>query len=200
MNAKKLLISSALVASLSIGAVAALAQDNSGSTTPASPPALGMQGQFGQGQFGPMGRGFGFQNPDGPMMGQGQFGPMGRGGQGQFGPGGRGGRFGNGLQMGTEMMDLAMQYTGLSLTDLHQSLRDGKTLADLIEANGQSVDAFVADAVSAISANIDARVASVQAQADALKSTLSDRITAQVNGEQSQPPATPSASTPSASS
>ena len=138
-----------------------------------------------------MGGGFGFQNPDGSMD---QFGPMGRGGQG------RGGRFGDGFQMGTEMMDLALQYTGLSLTDLHQALRNGSTLAQLIEANGQSVDAFVADAVSAISANIDARVANVQAQADALKSTLSDRVTAQVNGEQYQAPAADTSTTPSANS
>ena len=167
MNAKKLLISSALIASLTVGAGAALAQDDTGTTPPDAPPALGMQHRFGP---------------------QGQFGPGRRGPEGQFGPQGRGGRFGGGLRMGAEMMDLAMEYTGLSLTELQTARRDGQTLAELIEANGQSVDAFVEAAVAAASARIDERLANAQTQAEAFKSTLADRITAQVNGEQYTPP------------
>jgi hypothetical protein len=81
------------------------------------------------------------------------------------------------------MIDLALEYTGLSVTELHTARMDGQTLAELIEANGQSVDAFVEAAVAATSARIDERLANATEQAETLKSTLADRITAQVNGE-----------------
>ena len=171
MNAKKLLISSALIASLTVGGAAALAQDDNDTTSPDAPSAQEFRGRFGN-------RGFRLQQPDGM--------------QGRFGPQGRGGRFG-GLGMGTEMIDLAMEYTGLSLTDLQTARRDGQTLAELIEANGQSVDAFVADVVADINARIDEQQAQHAERIEELRSTLTDRVTAQVNGEQYEPPVTDAA-------
>jgi hypothetical protein len=163
MNAKKLLVSTLLIGSLAVGGGAALAQDGSADgATPAGPPAVGAWGRFG-GPGGPAGRGFHPQPPGGPR--------------------GQGGRFGRGLRMGPELMDLALEYTGLSLTELRQALREGQTLAELIEANGQSVDAFVEAATAAISARIDERLAEQAERAEELKAALPDRISALVHGE-----------------
>ncbi|MEM9950187.1 MAG: hypothetical protein AAF846_01195 [Chloroflexota bacterium] len=44
--------------------------------------------------------------------------------------------------------ELVQEYTGLTVEELMQALRDGSTIAELIEANGESVDAFVAEAMA----------------------------------------------------
>ncbi len=101
-----------------------------------------------------------------------------------FGQGGReGGRL---LDVNTE---LAQQYTGLDEEALREALRNGQTLAQLIEANGQSVDTFISEAVTQTNAEIDARAAE-------MKANLESTITALVNGE--QPPAPEAVATPNA--
>ena len=170
MNAKKLIITSALAASLTIGAAAAFAQDDSAAeTTPDASLSQEMPGRFG-------GRNFEGRGPGGRFFG----GPEGR----NFGPGGP--RGGIGLGVGQEQIE---EYTGLEPTELREALRDGQTLAELIEANGQSVDAFIADAVAAGSERIDTAITDFTEHAETLRSTLEDRITARVNGERYQPPA-----------
>lgn len=173
MNAKKLLITSALAASLTLGAGAALAQTDSGTdAAPDAPPTLGLQNRFGNRGFegrGPGGR-FGFDGPIGRGFGL----------QGGFGPG---------IHMGVGL-ELIQEYTGLEPIEIRQALRDGQTLAELFEANGQSVDDFIAEAVAAGNERIDTALANMAERAGTLRSTLEERITAAVNGEIYQPPAT----------
>ena len=67
--------------------------------------------------------------------------------------------------MNGEMMSLVEEYTGLSRMQTAEAVREGSTIAELIEANGESVDAFVDEAIAL---STDAR---------------RDRIEAFVNGE-----------------
>lgn len=71
--------------------------------------------------------------------------------------------------------ELVEQYTGLTVQEAATALRGGQTLAELIEANGASVDDFIAAAVAEAEVKIDERTAQ-------LKAELPDRITDAVNG------------------
>lgn len=68
--------------------------------------------------------------------------------------------------------DLILEYTGLDAEALHTALVDGSTLAELIEANGMSVDDFIAAAIAAH----DAQVAEARA-------SFEERLTEALNGE-----------------
>jgi hypothetical protein len=76
--------------------------------------------------------------------------------------------------------DLIQTYTGLPAAEALSAIRDGATMAELIEANGASVDAFVAEAVTLGETAIDERAAQ-------RKANLEDTIRALVNGERPQP-------------
>jgi hypothetical protein len=98
---------------------------------------------------------------------------------GGFGPGmGRhGGHGGPGL-------DAAASYLGLTDADLHAQLAAGKTLADVANAQGKTVDGLVAALVSSARTRIAADVQAgrlTQAQADAMTADLQARITEMVN-------------------
>ena len=54
---------------------------------------------------------------------------------------------------------LILEYTGLTRTELREAIQNGATLTELIEANGQSVDAFIADAIAAFEERLDEAVA-----------------------------------------
>lgn len=97
-----------------------------------------------------------------------------------FGEGGRGGRNGGGRLLDANG-ELAQQYTGLDQEALREALRNGQTLAELIQANGQSVEAFISEAVTQTTAELDARTAEI-------KANLESTITALVNGEQPPTP------------
>jgi len=97
---------------------------------------------------------------------------------------GRGGRGGNGLDL-----EIAETYTGLTREEIITAVRGGETLAQLIEANGQSVEAFITEVVSETTAKIDARTATIKAK-------LESNITARVYGE--RPPAPEPTATPNA--
>ncbi|MEO1440456.1 MAG: hypothetical protein AAFV33_08620, partial [Chloroflexota bacterium] len=114
-------------------------------------------------------RGFGLRDGNGP---RGDRGPRGNFQRGAFG--------------GGEVRELVEQYTGLSGQELRQALRDDATLASLIEANGESVDAFVDEAVALAEARIDEAVANGridQERADMMTESLTETITAAINGE-----------------
>lgn len=101
------------------------------------------------------------------------------------GPGGPAIRRAVGLQL-YELAELSEEYTGLTLAELREAHQSGQTLAELIEANGQSVDAFVAAAIENVSARIDTAVENGNLDADraaTLKATIEARVTARVNGE-----------------
>jgi hypothetical protein len=84
-----------------------------------------------------------------------------------------------------EVSTLAQEYTGLTSEELQTALRDGTTLAALIEANGASVDDYVAASVAEVQARLDDAVANewiTQERADELAADLETNITARVNG------------------
>lgn len=72
--------------------------------------------------------------------------------------------------------ELVEQYTGLTPNEARAALRDGTTMAELIEANGASVDEFIAEAVAQAEE-------AIQARADERLANLETTITALVNGE-----------------
>ncbi len=92
---------------------------------------------------------------------------------------GPGGRMGRGL-------DAAAGVIGIDEAALREALVGGQTLAEVAEANGVSrqelIDGLVAEAV----AHLDEEVAEgdlTQERADEIEATLTDRITAMVDGE-----------------
>ncbi|MFZ4816130.1 MAG: hypothetical protein ACOYL5_16460 [Phototrophicaceae bacterium] len=103
-----------------------------------------------------------------------------QGGRFGFGQGQRGGRFG--LGGNGELRALVEEYTGLSGQDLREAVQGGQTVAQLIEANGRSVEEFTNAAVTQIETEIDERAAEMKANAR-------DRVTALINGERPQRPA-----------
>ena len=68
---------------------------------------------------------------------------------------------GRGLAMpgGPALMDLVTEATGLEPDALHAALRDGDSLAALIEANGGDVEAFIAEATATATESASARIA-----------------------------------------
>ena len=98
----------------------------------------------------------------------------------------RGGPGGPGRGFGHVGMDAAAEALGLSVADLRSALQDGQSLAEVAAAQGVDVqtviDALVADAT----AHLDEKVAAgdlTQEEADERLSTLTEGITALVNGE-----------------
>lgn len=155
MNTRQMIISAALAAALTLGAGAALAQDDSTPNAPAE--QRGFRGPRGD-------RGF-MENR--PLRDRDQ------------------GRLRERLS-GLPSLELAEEYTGLTLAQLREALQGGQTLADLISANGQSVDDFIAAVVENMNARIDTAVENgriTAAQAETLKARALERITARVNGE-----------------
>lgn len=91
-----------------------------------------------------------------------------------------------------EAIALAEEFTGLEPQAIREAVQGGATLAELIEANGSDVDAFVTEAVALVEAHLDEAVANGNMDADRaeqLKGELTERITARINGERPQRPA-----------
>ena len=67
---------------------------------------------------------------------------------------------------------------------VRSELMDGKSLAQIAQAHGKTAEAVISALVTERTSQIDSQVAAgtlTQAQADTIKSTLNDRITAMVN-------------------
>ena len=101
------------------------------------------------------------------------------------GMGGRGGR-GGGSGMGmTQSHDTAAKALGMTSDELYTAVQGGKSLADVAKDQKVSVDslvkAMVADAQADLAAAVKAGTMT-QAQADTIKSSLTERIIDQVNG------------------
>ena len=74
----------------------------------------------------------------------------------------------------------------LTVDELGDALQDDQSLADLIEANDQSVDDFIAEAVATVSTNLDEAVEAgriTPEQAADMLSQYEEQISAWVNGE-----------------
>lgn len=85
------------------------------------------------------------------------------------------------------MQALVETYTGLDHEALREALQaEGTTLASLIEANGQSVEAFIAEAIALKEAQINERLANGDITAEQAAEKLAqveERITERVNSE-----------------
>jgi hypothetical protein len=82
-------------------------------------------------------------------------------------------------------LDAAASYLGLDESELQAALRGGKSLADVAEAQGKSVDGLVDELVAAEKKQLDQAVEDgrlTDAQRDRIESTLEARITDFVNG------------------
>jgi hypothetical protein len=88
------------------------------------------------------------------------------------------------------LVNVTADATGLRPVQILQQLRNGSTLADIITANGGSVDDVITAAVTAATERINDAVANnnmTQEQADELMASLPDVYTAAVNGELGRP-------------
>jgi hypothetical protein len=98
----------------------------------------------------------------------------------------RGNRGGHGgLDMMLDMADIVTNATGLTMQEIRQQVADGAILAEVIEANGGSVDAVIAEAMTAI----EERIAEAQEngsiseeRAVQMLENLEQRLTDAVNG------------------
>ena len=101
------------------------------------------------------------------------------------GMGGRGGMGGGGGMGMSQSHDAAAKALGLTSDELYTAVQGGKSLADVAKDQKVSVDslikAMVADAEGDLAAAVKAGTMT-QAQADTMKSSLTERITDQVNG------------------
>jgi lipoate-protein ligase A len=98
--------------------------------------------------------------------------------------GGKGMMGGKHLFMG--QYDELARLLGLTADELTEALKSGKSLAAIAGEKGVDVQKVIDLQVSAMSAELDARVADgklTQAQADEAKANLTDKITKMVNGE-----------------
>ncbi len=103
--------------------------------------------------------------------------PRGDGHGGGRGPGGPG--FGRGLEAAAGVLDVTVE-------ELRAALRDGRSLADVAEAEGISTDTLIAGLVEAAEVHLAEHVAAgrlTQAAADARTAELTERITASVERE-----------------
>jgi hypothetical protein len=99
------------------------------------------------------------------------------------GMGGMGGRSG-GMGM-TQTHDAAAKALGMTSDELYAAVQGGKSLADVAKDQKVSVDSLVKAMVAAAESELatDVKEGTItQAQADTMKSSLTARITDQVNG------------------
>lgn len=83
-------------------------------------------------------------------------------------------------------LDAAASYLGMTEANLMSALEDGKSLAQLAEDRGKSVDGLVNALVGSAEAELEAAVDAgrlTDAQRDSMLSGLKERITRLVNGE-----------------
>lgn len=96
---------------------------------------------------------------------------------------------GRGLHIGqsAEIQALIEEYTGLTQEELQEALQDGSTLAELIAANGESVDDFIEEAVELEGERLDEAVEEgvlTEDEATEMLELFTENITARVNDEQ----------------
>jgi polyhydroxyalkanoate synthesis regulator phasin len=85
-----------------------------------------------------------------------------------------------------EQLDAAADYLGITEAQLQADLAAGKTLAQVAEDRGKSVDGLIQAMTDAAKERLDAAVTAgriTQAQADAVLTDVKQRITDRVNGK-----------------
>ena len=113
---------------------------------------------------------------------------MGRRGFGRGGPRGFAGRGAPWSMAGMAgILDASvLEATGLEAADLYDALREGNSLAGLIEAEGGDVEAFIAGISESFSARADAAVAAgrlSEERAGAYREAMAERLEALVHGD-----------------
>lgn len=106
-------------------------------------------------------------------------------GHGPGGPGRHGG-------MQAEDQQLVAAAIGITTAQLQTELQSGKTIAQVAQAHGVSVDAVISKWVASENQEIDQRLAAgqvTQAQADQMKTATQQRVTDEVNGTHPAMPA-----------
>jgi lambda repressor-like predicted transcriptional regulator len=96
-----------------------------------------------------------------------------------LGPLGRDGVFGPGHFAGTDLLDTAADYLGMTEAAIREALRDGKSLADVTKDKGKSVDGLKKAVRDAIRTDADQAVedgALTKQQADRLVEKFSDAV------------------------
>lgn len=119
-------------------------------------------------------------------------GPRGGGGPRPAGPGFGGHGFGHGLSL--ESAEGAAKYLGITPAQLHEQIRDGKSLAEVAKANNKSVDGLKAAIKDAATKRLDDAVKDgklTQTQRDEMAATLDERIDDIVNLTPPDRPARP---------
>ncbi len=84
------------------------------------------------------------------------------------------------------VIEAAAQVLGMSQEELKDELKDGNSLAEIVEAQDMTVDDFKAELLVEVQADIDAKVADgtiTQEQADRLSEGLEERIDNIVNAQ-----------------
>ena len=102
------------------------------------------------------------------------------------GPGGPDHGFGFRAHRGFADLDAAAAHLGVSASDLRTALEGGKTLAQVAQEHGKSVDGLVSALLDAAKQKLDAGVKAgrlTQAQEDTILSGLKQRFTDLVNGK-----------------
>ena len=92
--------------------------------------------------------------------------------------------------MARMLMTAITDETGMDARDVIQSARDGATLAEVIEANGGSVDNVIASAVATVTERVNEGIANgrlTQEQADNILGSIEQTLTDILNGEFERP-------------
>ena len=101
------------------------------------------------------------------------------------GNGGGRGNLGQGNLIGEERNELLQEYTGLTQEEIKAALEGGSTLAELLEANGQTVESFNTAVQAQLETTLAEAVASgnlTQEQADQLSERAFSNLEARLNG------------------
>jgi hypothetical protein len=107
------------------------------------------------------------------------------------GPGGHGGLRGRG-----PVGDAVAEALGITEDELREAMQDGATIAEIAAANDVEVQAVIDALVTEATAHIDEEVAEGDLSEDDAadrKADLEERITAMVNGDRPDRPASPAA-------
>ena len=99
-----------------------------------------------------------------------------------------GNRFGLRVQNGVmgELHDIMSEATGLTEAEIHQQVRDGATLAEIIEANGGNVEDVTAQVIAAVTERVEEAIASgnlTEEQGTGLLQALEERVIDILNQE-----------------
>lgn len=87
-------------------------------------------------------------------------------------------------RLGSGMLQLLAEQTGLSRVEIAEQVRSGSTLAEVLTANGVDVDTFIDEVVAQTESRLDQAVENgriTQERADEMLANLRDQLTQRLN-------------------